>query len=500
MKGMLKVPKQEYIKYLREFEELSITEIKENLNVNWRTAKKYADKDNWNQPLVRKTRISPVMESFKEIVDTWLQEDQLIHKKQRHTAKKVFQRLCKEHNFKGGYRTVCAYVNKRKLSMKLETAEVFQRLDHPKGEAQVDFYTMKVSKQCDLIDYKVLVLSYPYSNGAFVHPVPSENQECFLEALRMLFEKSGGVPHTIWFDNLSSAVVHVAKEGKRTLTDGFIKFKSHYGFNGVFCNPARGNEKGNVENKCGYTRRNWCVPIPVFEGQESLSKELDKRAISDMDRSHYEKTTKICDLWNEEKQRLKKLPSEPYEVYKLENAVVNNYGEVKVDKLNITVFGTKPGQCLPIKITWDQIIVLDNDYKTLTAIPRPYTDRAYELPWKEIFKGYVRKPRSVTHSQFTKMLPKELREYVCIEDLQIRKERTSACANWASVYSINQINDTVIKLKDSATTALITTVLHQINGHTLGYRTEFEDNYTPKEVKEIASNLDRYNRLVKAGV
>ena len=57
---MLKVPKQEYIRYLREIEELSITEIKENLNVNWRTAKKYADKDNWNQPLVRKDRKSVV--------------------------------------------------------------------------------------------------------------------------------------------------------------------------------------------------------------------------------------------------------------------------------------------------------------------------------------------------------------------------------------------------------------------------------------------------------
>ena len=78
---MLKVPQQEYIKYLREFEDLSISEIKENLGVNWRTAKKYADKDNWNKPLLRATRVSPVMEDFKDIVDTWISEDQLIHKK-----------------------------------------------------------------------------------------------------------------------------------------------------------------------------------------------------------------------------------------------------------------------------------------------------------------------------------------------------------------------------------------------------------------------------------
>ena len=120
MKGMLKVPQQEYIKYLREFEDLSISEIKENLGVNWRTAKKYADKDNWNKPLVRASRVSPVMDDYKDIVDTWLLEDQHISKKQRHTAKSIYNRLCKEHSFAGGYRTVCTYVEKKKKHMKLE--------------------------------------------------------------------------------------------------------------------------------------------------------------------------------------------------------------------------------------------------------------------------------------------------------------------------------------------------------------------------------------------
>lgn len=111
---MLKVPQQEHIKCLREFEDLSISEIKETLNINWRTAKKYADKDDWNKPLIKAKRISPVMDAVKDIVDTWLSEDQLIPKKQRHTAKAIFDRLCKEHNFTGGYRTVCTYIEKKK--------------------------------------------------------------------------------------------------------------------------------------------------------------------------------------------------------------------------------------------------------------------------------------------------------------------------------------------------------------------------------------------------
>ena len=496
---MLKVPQQEYIKYLREVEDMSVNEIKGHMNVNWRTAKKYADKNDWNKPLVRISRNAPVMEPFKEIIDTWINDDQLIPKKQRHTAKRVFERLCKEHAFKGGYRTVCTYVSKRKLSMKIETAEIYQRLDHPKGEAQVDFYTMKVSKNAELVDHKVLVLSFPYSNAAFLHPVPAENQECFLEALKRVFEKAGGIPHTIWFDNLSAAVIQIEKGGGRILTDGFTRFKCHYGFNALFCNPSRGNEKGNVENKCGYTRRNFCVPIPLFESHEVLEKELDRRATEDMERPHYEVDDKISSLWKDEKLKLKKPPERPYEVFRLENSVVNNYGEVKIDKLRITVFGTKPGQCLPIKITWDEFIVMDNDYNVLAVMPRAYTDRVFQLPWHEIFKGYSRKPRSATHSQFTKMLPDSIREYITIEKLPIRKERLLACTNWASIYSIEKINESISTLKECATVEAVTAELHQTNGDTQEYKRDFEDNYTPEKIKQLSSNLEKYDCLGKVG-
>lgn len=500
MKGMLKVPQQEYIKYLREFEGLNVSEIKEKLNINWRTAKKYADKEDWNDSIEKAKRKSPVMEPYKDIVDTWLSEDQLIHRKQRHTAKAIFNRLVSEHGFAGGYRTVCTYVEKRKKAMKLDQAEAYAKLEHPAGEAQVDFYTMKVSKESELVDCKVLVLSYPNSNGSVVQPVPAENQECFLEALKRLFEKSSGVPHTIWFDNLSAAVAHIDKNGERTLTDSFLKFRAHYGFKSIFCNPASGNEKGNVENKCGYTRRNFCVPIPIFDNFEKLEKELDERSSIDMDRPHYQKGKTIKELWLEEKKSLKNLPVKPYEVYRLNSMLVNNYGEIKIDKMPITVFGVKPGTYLPVKIMWDRIEVLDNSYKLLTAVPRAYTDKIQEVPWLEVFKGYVRKPRSVTHSQFAKMLPKELKEYICIDDIAIRKERIAVCINWIALYSVKDINEALVKVKDNSSVSMITAMLHTINGHTSSYKRDLTENYTPEEIRGTTPSLDKYDLLSKVGV
>ena len=56
----------------------------------------------------------------------------------------------------------------------------------------------------------------------------------------------------------------------------------HYRFQADFCNPASGNEKGNVENKVGYSRRNAFVPVPVniviFSGESyRLTQSLNRQ-------------------------------------------------------------------------------------------------------------------------------------------------------------------------------------------------------------------------------
>ncbi|WP_197254357.1 IS21 family transposase, partial [Paenibacillus dendritiformis] len=192
-----------------EAEGCSIRDIARQMGIHWRTAKKYADQSNWNESIGKRKSKSPVMGPYMEIVDTWLEEDRLLPRKQRHTGIRIYQRLRDEHQFTGGQRTVLAYVRKRKNEMELERAKTYERLEHPPGEAQVDFTTMQVSRAQQLLTYKLLVISFPYSNAAFVYPTPAENQECFLEAMKQCFEQMGGVPQRIWFDNLSAAVVHL---------------------------------------------------------------------------------------------------------------------------------------------------------------------------------------------------------------------------------------------------------------------------------------------------
>ncbi|HFJ9287519.1 TPA: IS21 family transposase, partial [Bacillus toyonensis] len=240
---MLTMPKIHYIKHLRETDDLSISEISRKVGKNWRTVKKYADGEVYpsdTDTIFTKTGMMYGSE-FGEIVDFWLEEDSKLRRKERRTNKKIFNQLKTEYNFKGSYRTVCEYIQLRKPQMKIEKETRYERLEHPAGEAQVDFGNMTVVKDGAYKDIKALLLSFPYSNAAFVYPLPSENTECFLEGLKQLFHQAGGVPTHLRIDNLSAAVVTVGKGDNRTYTDAFLQFQMHYNFEVQPCNPYSGH-------------------------------------------------------------------------------------------------------------------------------------------------------------------------------------------------------------------------------------------------------------------
>ena len=77
----------------------------------------------------------PKLDAWVGIIDQILEQDKERPRKQRHTAKRVFERLRDEHGFTGGYTIVKDYVRLRKLSQR----EMFVPLEHPPGEARADF-------------------------------------------------------------------------------------------------------------------------------------------------------------------------------------------------------------------------------------------------------------------------------------------------------------------------------------------------------------------------
>ena len=153
---MLKMPQIDYIKYLREVEGCSISEIAKRVKINWRTAQKYADEEVEIQNKKTQTREKPVMGPYLSLIEAWLKEDQRMPRKQRRTAKAIYKQLKKYTDFDGSVRSVRLYVSKKRKKT---------------------------------IKYPYLVMSFPYSNVQLCRVVPAENAECFLEGLKDMFEE-----------------------------------------------------------------------------------------------------------------------------------------------------------------------------------------------------------------------------------------------------------------------------------------------------------------------
>lgn len=212
-----------------------------------------------------------------------------------------------------------------------EVKEEYERLTHPPAEAQVDFGVTEEVEDGKVKDINCLIMSYPYSNGGPAVPLPSENQECYLEGLKVLFKQAGFVPRKLRLDNLSAAVVKARSRRQETIfSDAFQRFASHYGFDPQACNPRKGNEKGHVENKVGYVRYNFFTPSPVIKDLAHLRKLLFEKCKTDYQRLHYKKGIIIADLLEEEKKYGLALPETDYPVFKQSMVTANKYSEFEL--------------------------------------------------------------------------------------------------------------------------------------------------------------------------
>ncbi|GGE53511.1 hypothetical protein GCM10011391_35450 [Pullulanibacillus camelliae] len=256
---MLTVAQINYIRHEVNQKGETYASVGRRMNIDPRTVHKYANKEEFSRK-EKQTRVSPIMDPVKPIIDKWLTEDLRKKRKYQRTAKRMFEQLRDFHSFKGAYRTVRAYVAKRKKELKAINEGAAIPLESIPGTAQVDFGTAPFKYQSKVIDLPYLVMSFPFSNSFYFQVFPSENTECLLEGLQRMFHHMGGVPHTIRFDNLSPAVKKIRAKGERDLTDTFERFVFHYGFKYEFCNPGKGNEKGHVEAMVKYVRNNFLLP------------------------------------------------------------------------------------------------------------------------------------------------------------------------------------------------------------------------------------------------
>jgi hypothetical protein len=365
-------------------------------------------------------------------------------------------------------------------------------------EAQVDFGKVLIVNANGAEEtWSELVLSFPWSNAGFAQLCRFETKECLCEALQRIFVFLGGVPVRILFDNMSSAVVHIEEHGKRTLTEMFMRFTMHHRFKAEFCNPDSPNEKGNVENKVGYLRRNLLLPPPTISDLESFNQELLARCTADLEREHYVKKEIIADLFAHEQEALIPLPREPFRVFTMEKVKTDKYSFIHFDKNQYSTSPEYAEREMWLEVGSSELRVLNGKYEEVARHRRKY---GHSVEPAIDFENYVgalsRKPRAFLNSPYFPTLPNAVQEHL------------KACG----YADLKQMLLTLVpiiregKIGDAAS-VLELSEIRNTEDFSAAYRALTEDPKTPEAVTTPLTpkqppylpKLDPYSELLKEG-
>lgn len=320
----------------------------------------------------KKPPAKPKLDPFISVVDAILTADKEAPRKQRHTAKRIFERLRDEHGFTGGYTIVKDYVRSAKAHMR----EKFVPLAHPPGHAQVDF-----GEAIGVIGgvrrkLHVFYMDLPHSDAPFMKAYPAETTEAFLDGHASAFIFFGGVPLSILYDNLKLAVVKICGDGTRKRTRAFTCLVSHYLFRDRFGRPGKGNDKGKVEGLVKNGRRRFLTPVPIAVSFEALNAKLLADCRADQARCADRQSGTIGARMTADLAAFRPLPAAPFEVCETSPSRVSSTSLVRYRCNDYSVPTTHGLRDVIVKGFIDEVVILCG-VEEIARHPRSYERGAF---------------------------------------------------------------------------------------------------------------------------
>jgi transposase len=307
-------------------------------------------------------RVAPALGAWKAIIDGWLEADRAAPRKQRHTARRVWERLVDEHGAAVAESTVRRYVGEARRREAFAVVEVMVPQRHPMGEeAEVDFGDISVYLDGLLTVVHLFVMRLSASGEAFRWAYLNEAQEVFLDGHVRAFEAFGGVPGTVRYDNLKAAVVRVLKGRDRAESERFVVLRSHYRFESFYCRPGieGSHEKGGVEGEIGRFRRRWLVPVPHVASMAELNELLAAASAKDSGRHIYRRRESVAEHFSVEQDFLHALPAEPFPVALSLRPRVDHKARVSVRQVFYSVPVRYVAQRIDVRLGADTVEMLD---------------------------------------------------------------------------------------------------------------------------------------------
>ena len=300
----------------------------------------------------------PALGPYLTLINGWLTDDKEQPKKQRHTARRIYNRLVTEHGYSGGESTVRRYVRIAKVNHGLDSTGAFIPGDPEAGfEAEVDWGTATAIIAGKRTTLKFFCMRSKYSGKHFVRVYPCERQQAFFDAQLHAFQFFGGIFPVLIYDNLTPAVRKVLQGRNRIEQDSFRKFKAYHSFEARFTNPAAGNEKGGVEGLVGFARRNYMVPVPEAANLEELNTKILEQCLTYGSHTIAGREHSVNVLFEAEKEYLLTMPESVFSNYLSLSCKVDKFGTVIVDKNRYSVPTRYNGQTVSVLLGVDSVAI-----------------------------------------------------------------------------------------------------------------------------------------------
>lgn len=331
---------------------LSIRELADKYRVH-RRAVRQAIADAVPIPRKAPTRECPVSGQYESIVRQWLIADQLVHRKQRHTATRIWERLVEEHGATISSSSARGLVARVKADLGMATVEVMICQTHLAGdEAEVDFGEFWAYLDNELIKVHMFVMRLSHSGKSVHFAYVSATTEAFLDGHVRAFDAFGGVPGVIRYDNLTAAVIKVLLGRERLENPRFIALRSHYFFESFFCVPGvdGAHEKGGVEGEIGRFRREHLTPQPALPSLAALNTAMAAADVRDDSRHISGRRDTVGQSFIAEAPALASLPVEVFDPATITSARVDTKARVSVRASHYSVPARLAGRRVEVAI------------------------------------------------------------------------------------------------------------------------------------------------------
>ncbi len=382
-------------------------EIARRLRVSRNTVAKYADMEDMSPAApVPAERRRPALEGHEAWVASVLEADLGAPRKQRHTARRVFDRLAAERGYEGSYSTVRRFVRSWRLARGAGGGEGYLELEWAPGTCQADFGNFRAVVGGEELDLKLLVLTLPHSNDRQCVAMRSQRSECLCAGLAEVFSRWGRAPRAMVLDNATEAGRMV--RGEVTESRLFAQFRGHYRFESRYCNPYSGNEKGSVENAVGFLRRNLLVPVPSFATMEGLNAFLAEGCARLNAQARCRDGRPHGEAYREDLAAMRALPGVAFDAVRWVGVRADKRGYVEVDGREYVAGPAWHGRRLLAGVRAGTVEILADRGRRVAVLPRAFGEGPAVRNPLSLVPALVARPRAFGESTIRRDMPAAL--------------------------------------------------------------------------------------------